>query len=281
MHKILAILLILPSLGFSSNTLTKYDLDQNSKTIVKTNNFDLGEVLNHSYFFEEANKDQSYSLYIPNSYDNSKSYPLIILLHGLGSNPNQIINYKGIITEAENRGYILAAPYGYNERGWYGSRGKGKDGIGFGKDNDPDNLGELSEKDVLNVLKIMKKEFSVNPNRIYLLGHSMGGAGALHLASTYPNEWAGLACLAPAFQSYQGSYSNLQNLKHLPVYVVTGDKDRLVPVRTVRPWIKEMKMLNMNVQYNEIKGGNHFRTIARNPDMISEIFDFFDEHQER
>lgn len=281
MDKLLAIFLILPLLGYSISTLKEFDLGQNFKTIEKNSNFELGKVLNHFYFFEEANKNQSYSLYIPNSYDNSKSYPLIILLHGLGGNPNQIISYKGIITEAENRGYILAAPYGYNERGWYGSRGNGKDGIGFGKDNDPDNLGELSEKDVLNVLKIMKKEFSVNPNQIYLLGHSMGGAGALHLASTYPNEWGGLVCLAPAFQPYQGSYSNLQNLKHLPVYVVTGDKDRLVPVRTVRPWIREMKILNMNVQYNEIKGGRHFRTIARNPDMISAVYDFFDELQEK
>ena len=94
MHKLLAILLILPSLGFSSNT------------ILETSNLNLGGFLNHSYFFEEANKEQSYSLYIPNSYDNSKSYPLIILLHGLRSNPNQIINYQGIITEAENRGSL-------------------------------------------------------------------------------------------------------------------------------------------------------------------------------
>ena len=106
MKKLLYLILILPSLGFSSNT------------IEETNNLNLGEVLNHSYFFEEANKEQSYSLYIPSSYESSKTYPLILLLHGLGSNPNQIINYKGIIAEAENRGYILAAPYGItNEDG--------------------------------------------------------------------------------------------------------------------------------------------------------------------
>jgi hypothetical protein len=157
MKKLLYLILILPSLGFSFNT------------IEETNNLNLGEVLNHSYLFEEANKEQSYSLYIPSSYDSSKTYPLVILLHGLGSNPNQIINYQGIITEAENRGYILAAPYGYNERGWYGSRGEGKDGIGFGKDNDPDNLGELSEMDVLNVLKIMKKNFQLILTKSILL----------------------------------------------------------------------------------------------------------------
>lgn len=62
MHKLLAIFLILPSLGFSSNT------------ILDTSSLNLGEVLNQSYFFQEANKDQSYSLYIPSSYDSSKTY---------------------------------------------------------------------------------------------------------------------------------------------------------------------------------------------------------------
>ena len=56
MKKILYLLLTLPSLGFSSST------------ILETNNLKLGEVLNHSYYFEEANKEQSYSLYIPTSY---------------------------------------------------------------------------------------------------------------------------------------------------------------------------------------------------------------------
>ena len=260
MNKFLYLLLISPLLVFSSDT-----------TLVN-----LGEVQKHSYFFKEANKEQDYSFYIPTSYDNSKSYPLIVLLHGLGSNPNQIINYEGFITEAETRGYILVAPYGYNERGWYGSRGKGKDGIGFGKDDDPDNLGELSERDVLNVLEIIKNNFSINDSQIYIAGHSMGGAGALHLASTYPDKWAGIACLAPAFHSYAGNFSNLNNLKGLPVYVATGDKDRLVPVRSVRSWVKEMEQLNMNIKYNEIKRGRHFRAIAKNPEMISDVFDFFE-----
>ena len=56
-----------------------------------------------------------------------------------------------------------------------------------------------------------------------------------------------------------------------------GDKDRLVPVRTIRSWVKEMEQLNMNVKYNEIKRGRHFRAIARNPKMISDVFDFFEE----
>jgi len=109
-----------------------------------------------------------------------------------------------------------------------------------------------------------------------LLGHSMGGGGALHLAATYPQVWTGLACLAPSFN---GKYSSLDDLKHLPVYVVTGDKDRLVPVRKIRRLVEEMKQLNMDVIYQEIKGGRHFRTITHNPKMIAEVFDFFDQNQ--
>ena len=88
----------------------------------------LGKILTQKYFFKGANKDQTYALYIPKSYDAKKKTPLIVLLHGLGSNPSQVIRYEGIVKEAEERGYVVVAPYGYNERGWYGSRGKGKKG---------------------------------------------------------------------------------------------------------------------------------------------------------
>lgn len=244
----------------------------------KTHSVELrkGEVLNRSYFFKEANREQNYSLYLPRTYHPKKPSPLIVLLHGLGSNPSQIMRYQGIVSEADKRGYVLVAPYGYNERGWYGSRGKGKEGFGFGKPKDPENLGELSEKDVINVLDIVKSELSIDPKRIYVLGHSMGGGGALHLAATYPHEWAGIGCLAPSFQ---GPTSQLERVKHMPFIVFTGDKDLLVPVKRVRPWVEEMKRLNMKVSYKEIRGGRHFRTISRNPEMIAEVYEFFDSHQ--
>ena len=232
-----------------------------------------GEILSRTYFFKEADRNQSYALYIPKSYSADKKAPLVVLLHGLRSNPQQIIRYQGLTTEAEKRGYVLVAPYGYNERGWYGSRGKGKEGFVFGQAGDPDNLGELSEKDVMNVLEIVQSEFAIEPDCTFLLGHSMGGGGALHLAATYPDKWAGIACLAPSFQ---GEFSKLDALKELPVSVVTGDSDRLVPVRGVRRWVDEMKSRKIDVSYTEIKGGRHFLTIIRNPKMIAGVFDLFD-----
>src|SRR4051812_26572827 len=63
-----------------------------------------------TYQFKEANMDMGYELYVPTKYDKSKPTPLIIALHGLGSNPSQIIRYQGLTDLAEERGYIIAAP---------------------------------------------------------------------------------------------------------------------------------------------------------------------------
>ena len=103
-----------------------------------------------TYNFKAANEEVEYALYVPRSYKKTAKTPLIVLLHGLGSKPQEVIQYAGIIPEAEKRGYLVVAPYGYNSRGWYGASGKGR---GFIRPNpsDPENLGELSEKDVLNV----------------------------------------------------------------------------------------------------------------------------------
>jgi len=49
----------------------------------------------------------------------------------------------------------------------------------------PSNLAELSEKDVLHVFDLMWKEFNIDDHRTYLLGQSMGGAGALYLGTKY------------------------------------------------------------------------------------------------
>lgn len=233
-----------------------------------------GTVEKRTYEFKEAGKDMEYALYVPKKYKKGKKTPLLVLLHGLGSNPQQVIRYRGITDEAEKRGYIVVAPFGYNERGWYGSHGKGK---GFGSSGkDPDNLGELSEKDVLNVLGIVRKEFTIDENRIYLSGHSMGGGGTMHLGAKHSKIWAALGPLAPAVS---GSRDILEKMKDTPIMIVAGEKDRLIPIRMVRRWIERMKELKMTHVYKEIEGGDHVNSFVRNPEMIGELFDFFDKHR--
>jgi len=229
-------------------------------------------IQSRKYPFKEAALDMEYELYVPSRYKKSKKTPLIIALHGLGSNPRQVIRYQGLTELAEERGYIVAAPMGYNSRGWYGSRGNGRAGLGGGA-NDPENLGELSEMDVMNVLGLVRKEFNVDSKRIYLFGHSMGGGGTWHLGIKYPDLWAALAPAAPAMYS---SPDALQAIKRVPVIVVQGDADRLVRVAVTRQWVEKMKALGMKYSYIEIPGGDHSAVINRSPENMRKIFDFFD-----
>ena len=70
-----------------------------------------------TYEFKEAGKEMEYALFVPSGYDNAKKTPLLVALHGLGGNPQQIIRSRGLTDQAEKYGYIVAAPMGYNSSG--------------------------------------------------------------------------------------------------------------------------------------------------------------------
>jgi poly(3-hydroxybutyrate) depolymerase len=230
-----------------------------------------------SYHFEEAGRDIDYALYVPSTYDEATPTPLLLLLHGLGSTPSRVIRYEGLTDLAEERGYIVVAPMGYNTRGWYGSRGTGRFSNRGEAANDPDNLGELSEKDVLNVLHIALEEFNVDRDAIFLAGHSMGGGGTWHLAIKYPELFAGLGPVAPAIYS---SPDQLEAIADIPVIVVMGEADELVRVEVTRSWVAKMEELGMKHRYIEIPGGDHVEVITRSPENVRAIFDFFDDVRE-
>ena len=225
-----------------------------------------------TYKFEETGVDVPYAMFVPSTYDASKTWPLIVGLHGLGRPFDWIMSYEGYVDMAETYGYILVTPKGYHPRAWYGSRGPGIPPMRNGEDVSllPPNLGELAEQDVMNVLEIVRREYSIDPNRIYLWGHSMGGAGTYHLAAKYPNLWAavGVAAPAPSVSPYQ-----LQAFRHIPIIALQGDEDRLV--LPMRRWVAMMEELGMEHVYIEVKGGDHSRFINSDSKTLSKLFYFF------
>jgi poly(3-hydroxybutyrate) depolymerase len=229
-----------------------------------------------SVVYENVAVEMEYQMYVPTTYDGSTAYPLMVLLHGLGSNPGGVIRYQGLTDLAEERGYIVAAPMGYNSRGWYGSRGTSRASNRGDDANDPANLGDLSELDVMNVLAMTLEGYNIDRDRIYLAGHSMGGGGTWHLGIKYPDIWAGLGPVAPAIYT---SPDALSAITHIPVIIIQGDEDRLVNVDIARRWVAQMQELGMTHQYVEIPGGDHSRIIARDPDNVKAIFDFFDQQR--
>ena len=99
---------------------------------------------------------------------------------------------------------------------------------------------------------IARSEFNIDENRIYMFGHSMGGAGTYYVAEKYPDIWAGLAVAAPAPFVSEDS---LEKIKHIPILVIQGDQDGLV--HSTRKWVAKMKELGMQHVYIEIPGADH------------------------
>jgi poly(3-hydroxybutyrate) depolymerase len=149
------------------------------------------------------------------------------------------------------------------------ARGRGA----FADANDPPNLRELSERDVMYVLSLVRQEFNVDERRIYLMGHSMGGAGTFHLAVKYPGNWAATASIAPAAFGMQPS--SLSAITSMPMMIVHGDADTAVPVEVGRSWAEAMKERKMTYQYIEVPKGDHGNVITIG---MPDIFAFFAQH---
>ena len=234
-------------------------------------------VQNRTYLFEETNESIPYAVFVSSKVSNEKENPLIIALHGLGGSPVSLLRGNALDL-AEEGGYILVGPMGYNPRGWYGvpafggrgGRGRGARG---GASADPPNLRELSETDVMNVLGMIREEFNVDDGRTYLMGHSMGGAGAFHLGVKYASNWAAIAAIAPAAFGLQPAM--LEEIEEMPVIVVQGDADTAVPVANTRRWADKLDELDMTHEYHEIPGGGHGDVISIG---MPDIFAFFGRH---
>ena len=129
----------------------------------------------------------------------------------------------------------------------------------------------------MNVLDMIRKEFNVDENRTYLMGHSMGGAGAIFLGVKYASIWAAVGAEAPATAPAGLTPENysLEPASKIPMIIVQGDMDTLVPVAGTRLWIQKMRDLKMSYQYVEVPGGDHGSVLTSG---APDIFAFFARH---
>jgi predicted esterase len=210
------------------------------------------------YVLQPANEIMPYRVFVPSAYDGKKSLPLIVALHGAGGNEDGFMDSYGreLPRLAELHGYIVASPMGFRVDGGYGSRIMGG------------NAGVHSERDVMEVLALMRKDYKVDDKRIYLMGHSMGGIGTWHLGQKYPEIWAALASFAGI-----GVPASAERVKAIPQFVVHGDADNTVNVQRSRDMVAALKALGVDHKYLEIAGGGHNDVVTPN---LAAMVDFFD-----
>lgn len=216
------------------------------------------------YMLDAANEVMPYRVYVPTTYNGSRAYPLIVALHGLGANEDSFMDsYAKVVPAlAEQRGYIVVAPLGFRVDGFYGFSLPG--------DANPADRRrvELSEQDVMEVLKRARAEYKIDESRIYLMGHSMGAIGTWAIAAKYSTIWAALAPF-----SGLGNPATIEQMRQIPQFVVHGDADPTVNVSGSRRMVEAMQKLGVDHTYIEVLGGNHTDVVVPN---LPKAFDFFD-----
>jgi len=196
---------------------------------------------------------QPYEVFVPTAYDKSKPFPLVIALHGMGGDENSYFQAYGqgaFKVEAEKHGYIVACPKGRKPASMY--------------------VGD-AEKDVMDVIAEMKRDYNIDPDRIYLTGHSMGGFGTWSVAMSHPEVFAAIAPISGG-----GNPAGMSKLAHIPELVVHGDNDPTVPVDRSRAMVAMGKKLGIEIKYLEVPGGDHGSVVAP---AFKEVFDWFDAHR--
>ena len=247
------------------------------------------------YRFTDTGEDLPYSVFVSSKVRKEQKAPLIIALRGFTGTTLTFVRGTAVDL-AEAGGYILAGPIGYNNRAGFGVQAGPRPAatpgappreaaaaappaparpqpplVGGTRETDPGKVTEYSERDVMNVLALVRKEFNVDDRRIYLMGHSQGGGGARHLAEKYPDTWAAVALLAPALFNVQVAADS--KITKVPLMLAVGDQDSLIT--SARSFSAQLKGLNVAHEYIEMPGLDHGTIIMGS---MPNVFQFFTKH---
>lgn len=191
-----------------------------------------------SFSYSNDAGTRTYKVYVPSSYS-GKPVPLIVDLHGCGSNADEEARWSRFNDLARAHGLIVAYPeQNANANGsrcwnWFLEEHQARD------------AGEPSL--IAGITQEVMSRWSVDASRVYIAGISAGGAMSDIMAVTYPDLYA--AAMIYAGCEYKGGPSCLgavgtlsgeasgqmayqamgARARVVPVFVIQGDADRVVP----------------------------------------------------
>ena len=172
-------------------------------------------VQHRTYVMEETGETIPYALFVPSGYDPASPAPLMVSLHGAGRQYDWLMNYAGLPRPGR-------AP---RVRGGDPARLHAPRRIRLPRRFGAGSAGGAGRHERLPIWS--PTSWPSTRDRIYLWGHSMGGAGTYYLASRYPDIWAGLAAVAGG--SMTADYVDADAIRHIPFLVIQGSEDRVVP----------------------------------------------------
>ena len=196
-----------------------------------------------------------YGFYGSPDLDGSQKYPLVVCLHGKSNNnengkqTNMLDHFKREDMYAKRPCLLLSPlcyqPYGGTGGGWSDAPGE----------------------ETLDLIDDLIKEMPlIDPNRIYLIGYSMGGFGTWHFLKEEPRLFAAGIPIA-------GYSSGVGKLRSIPIWAFHGAKDDTVDVQGARDCAEELKRSKV-FKYTEFPDDSHniYRKVSNDEKVHEWLF---------
>jgi polyhydroxybutyrate depolymerase len=166
--------------------------------------------------------DRTWLMRAPRVSDSARALPLVIALHGRGSNATRMLQYTGFEAMADAEGFLLVAPEGTGDpRGWY---------TGFSLGDEIDDVGFVGA-----VIDSVAQRYAVDRSRVYVTGHSNGAVLAHRVAADLSSRIAAVAVVAGAVGA-RGNDGVVRRIEFprapVPILILHGDADDIVPYDT-------------------------------------------------
>jgi predicted peptidase len=176
----------------------------------------------------------------PNRIEPETRLPLVLCLHGSGGEP---FTARVIGSDQMQKKYpcFVMAPLCDS------SKSRWADAGAF----DPLKRRRLATE-VLEALEHMVATHAVDPDRIYVTGLSMGGAGTWALIISNPNRFAAAAPICGFADPDDAS-----RIAKLPIWIFYGDQDQTVSVEASRQMATALKKAGGSPRYTEFPGVGH------------------------
>ncbi|MGI9244478.1 MAG: prolyl oligopeptidase family serine peptidase, partial [Verrucomicrobiales bacterium] len=182
-----------------------------------------------------------YAIFGGKQLDGAKKYPLLLALHDKSSNDTngvQVPGWAKVFAESKNYAEnpcIIVVPLCYQP---FGQSGNGWDG-------------EPPAVETLRLIKDMVKDLPiVDPDRVYVFGHSMGGQGVNHLVSAEPDLFAAAIGVAGC------SPESARAFRKVPYLLFHAADDEVADVEISREMADKLER-NKSFKYTEFKSGGH------------------------
>lgn len=227
---------------------------------------------NAQQYVDEEGDTLNYRVAYPD-FSGSQSYPLLIFLHGGGERGDDNVaqlkwGVQNFVTDEWMKTYkaIVLAPQSPEDGRWSNFEGQ------FREDGVPLELGAEPAKPLKMTMEIVDQlieNFSVDTDRIYITGMSMGGFGTWDALARWPERFAAAIPVCGG-----GAPSTAERFADVPIWVAHGADDPTVPAVMSRQMVEALQDADAQPGYTEYPGVGHFSWLQTYSDeyMIDWLF---------